>query len=370
MPFVQRLRRRSGSDDRGAVAIIIAVGLIGLIGFAAYVIDIGALYEERRDLQNGADAAAMGAALDCVESGICTATGAQPNAESIASANANDAQATVQESDIDFDVSAGTVTVTTRTLDAADGDGEINFVLAGVLGNTSSAVEAEATASWYAPSGDITTIPLTFGLCEFNIAVGAAPDDPAPTGNINWEADGTSFTTTIYFHTGEGQSNPPGQDPPLTPLQEECYGVAGSDADNSGDALPGGFGFLQQIAQGTCQAYIDSLGWVQAEPGNGVPNGCDPNPDWINLEVNIPLFEEVTFGAGGPCGSNKCYDVFGFVRFRITGFRFPGETYGSACGAPLTCIRGEFLEYVSLDNVGGGGGGGPNLGLVYVGLTG
>ena len=39
--------------------------LVALIGVGALVIDVGRLYVERRDLQNGADAAALAVAQDC-----------------------------------------------------------------------------------------------------------------------------------------------------------------------------------------------------------------------------------------------------------------------------------------------------------------
>jgi len=60
-------------DERGAVGIIVAV-LIGggvLTGMGALVIDVGQLFQERGDLQNGADAAAIGVAKSCAL-GSCT----------------------------------------------------------------------------------------------------------------------------------------------------------------------------------------------------------------------------------------------------------------------------------------------------------
>ena len=49
----------------GAVAIMVALLAVVIFGIAAYVIDISALYQERRELQNGADAAALAIARDC-----------------------------------------------------------------------------------------------------------------------------------------------------------------------------------------------------------------------------------------------------------------------------------------------------------------
>jgi hypothetical protein len=208
------------------------------------------------------------------------------------------------------------------------------------------------------------------GLCEFNIAIGADAGSEAPQDGLTWPAPPAvgSNEVTIYFHTGEG-ANGRGRAPQLDPLQEECYGVAGSDADDDGDAQPGGFGWLQEA--GGCTATIDPQGWVQAEPGNGVPNECNPNPDWIDAEVTLPLFDDIDFNEDRPCGSNKCYHIFGWVRFHITGFRFPSEAWGGACSPPLSCLRGYFMEYTTLaDGPRDGSSGGPSLGVTEVWLSG
>ncbi len=359
--------------DRGASAVLVGLMLVVLVAFGAFVIDVGGTAEERRDLQNGADAAALGIALDCAASGICTPTGAQPEAERLASANANDGLASVFTPDISFDLSAATVTVTARTLDRADLDGEIDYSLAPVIGIDSKAVQATAIAHWFVPSGGIRTdIPITFGQCEFNIATGGLPTDEDHT----WPPDGPgSLEITIFFHTGEGNGGRDVKDNEWSYLsQKECYGVAGSDA-TADDALPGGYGWLQQVASKTCAAYIDENGWIQAEPGAAVPNGCDPNPDWKHAVVTVPIFDDIDFNEDRPCGSNKCYHVVGFATVEVTGFRFPGETWGDPtvpCKSPLTCLRGRFLHYSTLDPSGSGGGDddGLDLGTYVVTLVG
>ena len=45
--------------DEGAVAAIMVVSIVALLGFAAIVVDAGVLYTERRHLQTAADAAAL-----------------------------------------------------------------------------------------------------------------------------------------------------------------------------------------------------------------------------------------------------------------------------------------------------------------------
>ncbi len=60
-------------DERGVVGVIVAL-LIGagvLTGMCALVIDVGQIYQERAELQNGADAAALGVAKSCAL-GACT----------------------------------------------------------------------------------------------------------------------------------------------------------------------------------------------------------------------------------------------------------------------------------------------------------
>ncbi len=87
-PVLRRLR----SDQRGAVAVLVAV-LIGggvLTGMGALVIGVGQLYAERAQLQNGADAAALAVARSCA-TGTCT----PGSAGAFANANAKDGVAAV-----------------------------------------------------------------------------------------------------------------------------------------------------------------------------------------------------------------------------------------------------------------------------------
>lgn len=82
-----RLLRR---DDRGAVGVLIAL-LIGsgvLLGMAALVIDVGQIYQNRAELQNGADAAALAIARQCAL-GTCASGSALATAATFADSNAS-----------------------------------------------------------------------------------------------------------------------------------------------------------------------------------------------------------------------------------------------------------------------------------------
>src|SRR5690625_4802326 len=76
--------------DRGAVAVIVAILMVPLLGFAAISIDIAATHAERQQLQTGADAAALAIAQDCVR-GECDDP--QATAEHFALANSQSGEA-------------------------------------------------------------------------------------------------------------------------------------------------------------------------------------------------------------------------------------------------------------------------------------
>ena len=72
-PVLRLLRR----EERGAIGVLVAImlGCGVLTGMGALVIDVGRLYQERAELQNGADAAALGVAKTCALGG-CAPTAA------------------------------------------------------------------------------------------------------------------------------------------------------------------------------------------------------------------------------------------------------------------------------------------------------
>jgi len=150
--------RRLGSNDDGAVAVIVAIMMVVVLGMAALVIDIGGISSRKGMLQNAADAAAMAVAQACADQGsvtACSMTSAQATslASRIAVKNVNDGQVTVAP--VTFPT-AYTVTV------AVSGTQKDFF--ASVFGTTRSAVTATATAQWVPTA---TPIPLAFNACEF-----------------------------------------------------------------------------------------------------------------------------------------------------------------------------------------------------------
>jgi Flp pilus assembly protein TadG len=58
------VRRRRRGDERGAVLVVVCLLLVVLLAIAGLAVDFGYAYEQRRQVQNSADAAALGAAQD------------------------------------------------------------------------------------------------------------------------------------------------------------------------------------------------------------------------------------------------------------------------------------------------------------------
>jgi Flp pilus assembly protein TadG len=60
-------------DERGAVAVILAIALIVLVGFAALVVDLGQIIIVRSELQNASDAGALSGVIELVYEGSSSA---------------------------------------------------------------------------------------------------------------------------------------------------------------------------------------------------------------------------------------------------------------------------------------------------------
>ena len=243
---MQWLRNRIKIDDRdrGAAGVIVALMMLVLIGVGAMAVDVGQIYEERAQLQNGADAAALAVANSCAKASCNTSLAA-----ALANANANDGASTVKSVDLSV---AGQVTVSTSTKNGTTGAGYLSKMFSSALNTPPVTVGASATASWNvvpAP-GDF---PLVFDQCQVGPAY-------APPG-----------TTVIIKEHGKSP----------------CVGSP------SGHHIPGGFGWL--VENGTCQAIPGASGWVDSTPGNGkFPSDCKSVTDAWSAAIDFSQKKFVT----------------------------------------------------------------------------
>jgi hypothetical protein len=232
--LARRIAVRLRRDERGAIGILVAV-LLGagvLTGMGALVVDVGQLYQERAELQNSADAAALGVARSCVL-GLCNPLVAQLYADANASKLTGGAAgvslvcgsglglgfcpgSTGKLTDCPPPIGANYVNVYTSTR-----TGSGSTLLPPVFGRTllgssynGTNVLACAQATWGAPSS-ATTIALTISACEWdqatNLGTTFAPSPPYPPN----PAPSSFLDQVLQFNSATGTgcaSEPSGAD--------------------------------------------------------------------------------------------------------------------------------------------------------------
>lgn len=324
---MRRVATTDAGSERGAVAVIVAILLVVLLGFAALAVDMGLLYSEKAQLQNGADAGALAIAQACAkDTGSATCTAPSSLAKGLADGNSLDGLSNVQS--IGLDVLNRKVTVTADPVEAGRTDNQVSLFLAGALGIPASSVVAKSTVAWGSPSKGTTPFPLTISKCQVTTLL----------------IDGSQ--QLIQSHGSNAND-----DCPTTP---------------SGGDTPGGFGWLLQEAS-KCGAYIDlDMNESGADTGNDGPTNCDSVLNqWAaditagkEVIVLLPVFNSVT-----GTGSGASYDVSAFAAFKVEGWKFGGmsdlpKTFrnrtewagANACSGSCRGIIGRFITYTALSS--------------------
>ena len=274
------------APERGAIAMMVTVLLASgvLLGCAALSVDVGNLSAERRQLQNGADAAALSAAQDCAITVCPTAT--SPSLTVLAGANATDGTSSISRTNpaLPAVCGAGTgsglvscpagsglgecptpsgglppnyVRVYTQTR-LLNGSTILPYYFAQTLaGGATGSTQQTCSAVAWGPLGQFHTImPITFSYCEWLAATGATP--PATTGTY----------VTAPSGPDPGYGTAPGNPPWPAASQERVVQLAGGSIPGcttwNGHDAPGGFGWLSAP---NCSVTTSTNGWVQTDPG-------------------------------------------------------------------------------------------------------
>lgn len=349
------MRRLSVPEDSGAVAVVMAVCLTALLGCAALAIDVGALYVERRELQNGADAAALAIAQDCAadptSAGCTDLATARTTARTYADANASDAMSTVADDGVILDAGAQKITVTVDTKDPSSADSsQLAHWFAPILGIDGSAVTAKGAAIWGAASlsgGGFADVPVSGSVCDF------WPEAPDPVTPDELDHYALNNLPTVEDLAAAG---------PITggviislhnviPADDSCTVSPGFSTDGGDDAadpntMPAGFGYLQD--DGNCGVKVmktePSGAFWAAHNGGTNPAAATCIKNAVGSAVNIPIFIDVDRDA-------KWYLLYGPAAFYITGAYVtgggqPAVPTGFMCpgGAQEWCIQGHWVQ--------------------------
>lgn len=204
-------RARVGHAQSGAVAVLVAVMLVMLLGFAALVIDIGELFRGRGELQNASDAAALAAArhLDRTPDGLIRARAAAH--EYAGHHQAVGTQVEIADADIVFGhwddaarsftalddaayPSINAVKVIDRRQEASGN--AVQLRLAPLIGHDTADVSSTAIAVAGGPTADCG-FPMVVPDCSLDAAIADGTCDYCMTyqDNNNDNAGWTSFDT-------------------------------------------------------------------------------------------------------------------------------------------------------------------------------
>jgi len=132
--------------ENGQVAVIVAITIIALVGMLAYVIDVGSMYETRRNAQTAADSAALAGAQELPENP------AKAKAKAIEYAQEH-GNVTLVESDIHFSEDYDTIFV-----DNAQ-DSSTPLFFSGIFGLTQKTISAKAIAKVFSPRSLSNLVP-------------------------------------------------------------------------------------------------------------------------------------------------------------------------------------------------------------------
>lgn len=319
---MRRLNCRQ-ETERGGISIIVALLMVMLLGFTAIAVDVGMLYSEKAQLQNGADAAALAVAQKCARSEAdpyCSATSSL--AASVVNGNALDGKSNVKS--LALDLPNRQVNVTAGAQQPGEETNKVTLLFANALGISSAEVNASASVRWGSPVKGPAPFPITVSICQVR--------------------DRTDVMQLLQLH---GKNANP-----------DCnYGPSGA-------AVEGGFGGLKQDS-GQCGALIDiAASTAGGDTGNNAPPHCEATLNSWAADMNagkdvillLPIFNTVT-----GTGTGAVFGLTTFAAFKVAGWkvgntglpytfrnRAPDVPSALECREPCRGIIGTFVKYVSL----------------------
>ena len=345
-------RKRSDTDERGAVALLVGILAVALCMVSAFVVDLGQSYVSTRQLQTAADAAALAAAQEYVTSpGTCpqllllTAVRAKAQAAADSHLTRNRPGATTQA-----------ITPTCN----AEGELEVTYTTTGTtpvtfgklagVGNTLSTTRS-ATAVVDVPPSAVGGKPLA--LCSEQVPKGApegvwkeirtpgkghsGSDCPAGENGGNWwfntcDIEGGGTTQGSPANTGKAIENGCTSEIGVVPNQD-----------------PSSPAKLSQSLTANCKAGSPATpSCLDADTGNSNWTQKDAYEAWATIlgEPSIfPVFCSVTEcdpdTSAGKGGTNVRYPVYRLAAAVVCGVHTSKADYRSDTGA---CAGNPYSE--------------------------
>jgi hypothetical protein len=299
-------------SERGQALVMTVISLVVVLGMAALVLDVGAWFHQKRQLQATADAAALAGAQKLPDN----AAGA--SAQALAYANKNDGG-----------VAAGDISISSGPL----------------MANDTITVHAHKTNDGF--------FSRIAGVLNVNIGASAKARVFVPA-----QAKGVAPIVVKNTHPLlKGAGCPCFKSPTTLPLAKD--GSPGSFDLINLDNSHGGTG-QSILADWIIHGYNDYLPLGQYYTDTGAKfNASEVQAALTQRIGSVLMFPVYDIIAGS--GANAQYHVIGWVGFYLTGFTVHGSS-GS--------ISGYFTEYIAQGLQPTGGGSPPWFGVVSVHLIG
>jgi Flp pilus assembly protein TadG len=329
MRSVSGLRGRNG--ESGVVAIVVAIMLVVLMAAVALAVDVGGMYLKRRELVNGADAAALSAARTCAR-GTDTRFPTGPEA-------AADYQIQQNQAILASETTLPNITDITQC-GTQYGHVSVRYTsqqalhFAPVLGfNYQTPVTTAATASW--GLGSVNSVPLIlsqqlYGTCPKPPPTGTAAEwNAVPSGQCGiWYDNDTLNNGNFGFLT----------------LDPAGWNVPGGDVTNDCSGSNPGSSTLGDWISGKVQTAV-TLNWLDPTyvcSTGGLKGNSNP---WVELQKLVGQVRDfpITWegpqspGYGAPAqgyvlhsSSILKYDVIGFAAMQINGVYTVQDAGGSS----------------------------------------
>lgn len=366
--LIRLILLRLRHDEHGVVAVLVALflGAGVLLGMGALVIDVGQIYQERAELQNGADAAALGVAKSCAL-GACSPAVVGQLADGNASALTGGTEGVTL---VCGSGSLGACPPPMGTLASCPGAPPTgtNFVdvytatqlpsgstllppalATTLLGNSSfqgTTIRACAQAEWGAPSV-ATAVALTISACE-------------------WDQDtqqGTLFAPAPPYPPNPAPAASFDQVLTLNPAND-----AGCATESAGADGPGTFGWAADQT-GSCTLSTGGPTFP-GSAGTFVTGACQTvlqNAQQAQIPVLVPIYVSLNT-------ATTTYALKGFAEFVVTGYNLPAAFFAAdwldpanTCTGISYCVTGYFVQGVIPST---GSFAGPSLGAYLIDQTG
>jgi len=284
-----RLIRQGRNDERGSIAVVVAISMTVVLAMAALVVDIGAIQTKRAQLQEAVDSAAIAIAQQCAKAPATTLA-------TCASSVLAGASSTANQLGLDnlSDATIGTPLFTASTVTVTATASQVG-IFSGALGSSSQGLTASATAKWTPP---VTALPLAFQECAL----------PAPSATNKVFLRSDLLNVLNLFTTSCG-------------LISDVTGILGARwAVGSG-----------------CSFQVDLLTYVGGVLSNLLPSECVSMVMSLSgKEIIVPVYKRalVDIVVGGVL-LGKGYKVEKYALIQLTGYDFESlSLLGLSLGGP------------------------------------